>query len=48
MIAAGLFLGMKKGFLSFATEQLRMVLAVAVLALAVVNVVIQKQNYDWV
>lgn len=47
-IASGLFIGVKKGLLTFSTEQLRVVLAVAVLALPVVNVLIQKQKHDWV
>lgn len=47
-VASALFLAVKKGVLAFSTEQLRVVLAIAVLTLPVVNVLIQKQNYDWV
>lgn len=48
VIASGLFIAVKKGVVAFSTEQLKVTLAVAVLALAVVNVLIQKKNYDWV
>lgn len=47
-LASGLFIGVKKGVLAFTTEQLRVVLAIAVLTLPLVNVLIQKKNYDWV
>jgi hypothetical protein len=48
VIASGLFIGVKQGVLQFSPEHLRVVLAVAVLALPLVNVLIQKEQYDWV
>jgi hypothetical protein len=47
-LASGLFIAAKKGIFTFTSDQLRMVMAVAALALPICNVLVRKEQYDWV
>jgi hypothetical protein len=48
LIAVALFVGVKQNIIAFGSEELRIVLAVAAVALPLVNIVTRKDTYDWV
>lgn len=48
VIAAGLFIAVRQGAVSFSTPELRMVLAIAAISLPVVNVLTNREQYNWV
>lgn len=43
-----MFVALKQGAITFGSKELRMVLAVAALALPVVNILTNREQYNWV
>lgn len=48
VIAAGLFIAVRQGAVTFSSPELRMVLALAALSLPIVNVLTNREQYNWV
>lgn len=48
VIASALFIALKQGVITFGSEELRMVLALSALSLPMVNVLTNREKYNWV